>query len=265
MAVLEVAGLSIGYERHGSGSPVVLLHGAMCDRRVWRAEVEDLARDLEVVTWDAPGHGESADPPEGFGLEDHARCLAGLLRAIDVGPAHVVGHSWGGGLALQLAAAHPDTVRSLVLVGGYAGWAGSLSADEVARRLAFALDAAERLPGGFDVWSTPGLSPENVDPDRVAELDAMAADLRPVGMRVMAQGFARADLRDALPGIAVPTLLLYGDADERAPRPVAEALHAALPRSTLAVVPGLTHELVLEAPHLFTTAVRAFVGDQQAR
>lgn len=265
MAVMDVAGMSLGYERQGAGPPLVLLHGAMCDRRVWRAEAEDLARDVEVVTWDAPGHGESSDPPEDFGLEDHARCLAGLLGALGVGPAHVVGHSWGGGLALQLAAAHPDAVASLVLVGGYAGWAGSLPADDVARRLAFALDAAEQLPGGFDVWSTPGLSPEHVAPDRVAELDAMAADLRPVGMRVMARGFARADLRDALPGIAVPTLLLYGAEDARAPRPVAEALHAALPCSTLAIVPGLSHELVMEAPHLFTTVVRAFLGGQGAR
>ncbi|HWH29605.1 MAG TPA: alpha/beta hydrolase [Mycobacteriales bacterium] len=263
MAVLDVAGLSIGYERQGSGPPLVLLHGAMCDRRVWRAEAEDLARDLEVVAWDAPGHGESSDPPEDFGLEDHARCLAGLLSALGTGPAHVVGHSWGGGLALQLAAAHPDAVASLVLVGAYAGWAGSLPPGDVAQRLAFALDAAERLAGGFDLWSTPGLWSEGVDPDRVAELDAMAAGLRPVGMRVMAQGFARADLRDALPGIVVPTLLLYGDADERAPRAVAEGLHAALPCSTLAIVPGLTHELVLEAPQLFTTAVRAFLGGQR--
>jgi pimeloyl-ACP methyl ester carboxylesterase len=265
MAVVDVGGLTVGYERQGSGPPLVLLHGAMCDRRVWRAEAEDLARDCDVLAWDAPGHGESSDPPEDFGLGDHARCLAGLLGALGVGPAHVIGHSWGGGLALQLAASHPDVVASLVLVGAYAGWAGSLSPDDTARRLAIALDAAERLPGGFDVWSTPGLSPESIAADRVRELTAMAADLRPVGMRVMARGFARADLRDALPGIAAPALLLYGEQDERAPRPVAEALHAALPRSTLAMVPGLTHELVLEAPHLFTTAVRAWVGGGGAR
>jgi pimeloyl-ACP methyl ester carboxylesterase len=238
MAVVDVGGLTVGYERQGSGPPLVLLHGAMCDRRVWRAEAEDLARDCDVLAWDAPGHGESSDPPEDFGLGDHARCLAG---------------------------SHPDVVASLVLVGAYAGWAGSLSPDDTARRLAIALDAAERLPGGFDVWSTPGLSPESIAADRVRELTAMAADLRPVGMRVMARGFARADLRDALPGIAAPALLLYGEQDERAPRPVAEALHAALPRSTLAMVPGLTHELVLEAPHLFTTAVRAWVGGGGAR
>lgn len=264
MTVLDVGGLSVGHQRQGAGPALVLLHGAMCDRRVWRAEAEDLAQNFDVVAWDAPGHGESFDPPEDFGLEDHARCLAGLLDGLGLGPAHVVGHSWGGGLALQLAASFPDAVASLVLVGGYAGWAGSLPADDVARRLAFALDAAERLPDRFDVWSTPGLSPDHIAADRVRELPAMTADLRAVGMRVMARGFARADLRDVLPDVCAPVLLLYGAADERAPLPVAEALHAALRRSTLAIVPGLTHELVLEAPHLFTTVVRAWVGGQAA-
>jgi pimeloyl-ACP methyl ester carboxylesterase len=75
----------------------------------------------------------------------------------------------------------------------------------------------------------------------------------------MARAFADADLRDVLPHIAVPTLLLYGDADERAPRNIAHALHAAIPTSTLVMVPGAGHELCLEAPDAFSAEVRRFL------
>jgi pimeloyl-ACP methyl ester carboxylesterase len=260
MAVRDVDGRAIGYEQRGSGPPLVLLHGAVCDRRVWRPEIEDLSDTFTVLAWDAPGCGESADPPEEFGLADYAHCLAGLLESTGVAPAHVVGHSWGGGAALQLAVTHPDLVASLVLVGGYAGWGGSLPAGEVERRLAFALEAADRMPSGFDPHAVPGLFTQRIPAARVAELEAVMADARPAATRVMAQGFAVADLRDDLPQVDVPVLLLHGESDVRAPQAVADALHAALPRSTLVVVPGAGHELALEEPLAFRTAVRCFVG-----
>ena len=74
-----------------------------------------------------------------------------------------------------------------------------------------------------------------------------------------ARAFAEADLRDALPQVHVPTLLLCGEADARSPLPVAEALHAAIPRSTMVVLPGLGHESYLEAPERFNAEVRAFL------
>lgn len=79
----------------------------------------------------------------------------------------------------------------------------------------------------------------------------------------MARSFAEADLRDVLPRVNVPTLLLYGDKDVRAPLQVAEALHAAIPTSTLVVLPGVGHVSSAEAAQQFNREVRDFLHKSQ--
>jgi pimeloyl-ACP methyl ester carboxylesterase len=256
----EVADIRIGYERAGEGPPLVLVHGAVSDSRVWEAQVEAFSDEFSVIAWDAPGCGQSADPPESFRLPEYADALAGLLAQLALEPAHVLGHSFGGALALELAQRHPVAVQSLILVGGYAGWRGSLPRSEVDRRLSFALDVAGRLPGGFEPESMPGLFSEKMSPEAATTLRAIMADCRPVATRAMAHALAEADLRDALPSIRVPTLLVYGDADERSSLSVAGDLNRRIPESKLVVLPGLGHECYLEDPALFNAEVRAFLA-----
>lgn len=260
MQHVDVGGLRIGFHRRGDGPGLVLLHGAACDGRVWRVELESFADSFTAVAWDAPGCGQSSDPPESFRLPDFAECLSRFIDALGLGSAHLIGHSWGSALALELAWRRPHMVRSLVLVGAYAGWAGSLPADEVRRRLEFALEAAEMEPGGFEPTSMPGLFSDVMPPDRAAELAAIMRDIRPAGTRVMARALAEADLRHALPAITAPTLLLYGDADVRAPLTVARELHRLIAGSVLRVLPGLGHECYLEAPATFHSEVREFLA-----
>lgn len=259
MDAVEVGGLRIAFQRAGAGPPVVLLHGALSDGRVWEDQLEHLSDEFTVVAWDAPGCGQSSDPPETFRLPQYAECVARFVSALDLGRPHILGHSFGAGLALELYGRHPDMARSVVLVGGYAGWAGSLPADEVQMRLQLALETADRLPLEFEPSSIPGLFSEVMPADKSERLAAIMSDVRPVATRVMALAFAEADLRPVLPRITVPTLLLYGDADERSPLTVAEALHAAISTSTLVVLPGLGHECYLEAPDRFNAEVRRFL------
>lgn len=256
---VEVAGLHIAYRRVGDGPPVVLLHGAVCDGRVWRTQLEDLSDEFTVVAWDAPGCGQSSDPPESFRLPEYADCLEGFIDALGLKRPHIVGHSFGGGLALELYRRHPAVPATLVLAGGYAGWAGSLPADEVGRRLQVVLQAADRLPDAFDPHTVRGLFSKRLPPDRADELAAIMSQIRPAGTRAMAHALAEADLRDVLSHIEVPTLLLYGDADERSPLDVANALHAAIPTSTLVVWPGLSHESYLEDGETFNAELRRFL------
>lgn len=256
----EVAGIRIGYEQAGEGPPLVLLHGAVSDCRVWEAQIEAFSHRFSVIAWDAPGCGQSTDPPESFRLPDYADALAGVLGQLGVGPAHVLGHSFGGALALELAARHPSAVATLILVGGYAGWKGSLPQNEVERRLSFALEVADRLPGGFEPESMPGLFSEEMSPEAAAALRSVMAEIRPVATRAMAHALAEADLRDALPSIRVPTLLLFGDADERSSLTVATDLNRRIPRSRLVVLPGLGHECYLEDPKGFNAEVLEFLA-----
>lgn len=257
---VEVSGLDIAFRRAGHGAPLVLLHGGMCDSRVWRPQLESLADEFTLVAWDAPGCGGSSDPPDSYRLPDYADCLAGLIDALGLDRPHLVGHSFGAGLALALYERRPTMPRSLVLVAGYAGWAGSLPAGEVQTRLQLALRLASELPRPVTPDSLPGLFARKPPAGHLAELAAVMSDVRPVGTRVMAHAFAEADLRDLLPQITVPTLVLNGDADERSPRAVWERLHAGIPGSALVLLPGVGHEVAIEAPDAFDTEVRRFLA-----
>jgi len=256
---VDAAGIRIAYEQAGSGPPLVLVHGAVSDSRVWKWQLDPLSERFTVVAWDAPGCGQSADPDESFRLPDYAHVLAEFIAALGLEPAHVLGHSFGSALALELATRHPTLVASLVLVGAYAGWAGSLPAPEVERRLAFALEAAAQPPGAFEPESMPGLFSRKLSPQAAATLRMVMSECRPVATRTMAYALAEADLRQALPSIRKPALLVHGDADERSPLTVAEDLHDRIPGSAVTVLPGLGHECFLEEPDLFNAEVLAFL------
>jgi pimeloyl-ACP methyl ester carboxylesterase len=263
---LEVDGLRIGYERAGAGPPLVLLHGYVGDgRATWWRQIDDLCDEFTVVAWDAPGAGRSSDPPESFRLGDYADRLARFIETLALGRPHVVGLSFGGGLALELYRRHPAVPRTLVLASAYAGWAGSLAPAEVERRLQQVLRLADLAPERFVGELAPTLFSDSAPADVVAGFIANVSGFHPAGLRAMARSIAEADLRDVLPVIDVPTLLLYGERDVRAPREVAEELHAAIAASRLVVLPGIGHLCNLEAAERFDAEVRGFVRSSLVR
>jgi pimeloyl-ACP methyl ester carboxylesterase len=256
---VEVRGLRIGYERRGSGPPLVLLHGGMSDHREWRRQLEGLADGFTVVAWDAPGCGLSADPPPTFRFPDYADTLAGFIEALALGRPHVLGLSWGSTLAIALYQHRPDLPRSLVLTAAYAGWAGSLPAEEVRGRLESTLRDLESPPDEVARRWIPTLFTDRAPAEMVEEVVAIARGFRPTGARPMLESMAAADLRPALPTIAVPTLLLYGEQDVRSPRTVAEEMHRAIPGSELVFLPGAGHQSNIEAADRFNAEVRRFL------
>jgi pimeloyl-ACP methyl ester carboxylesterase len=260
MDEIEVGGLRLAYERAGQGAPLVLLHGYVGDGpSTWRHQIDGLSDEFIVVAWDGPGMGRSSDPPDSFGLADFADVLAGFVDALGLGRPHVAGLSFGGGLALELYRRHPATPRSLVLAGAYAGWAGSLPPDVVDERLRQVLQLADMPPDRFVDAVLPTMFSASVSAEVRGVFAANVAGFHPLALRVMARAFAEADLRDVLPRIDVPTLLLYGDQDVRAPLTVAEDLHRAIPRSELVVMPGVGHVSSVEAGERFNDEVRRFL------
>jgi pimeloyl-ACP methyl ester carboxylesterase len=264
MEQIDVAGICIAFEQKGEGPPLVLLHGILQDSRAWRWQIDQLSNEFTVMAWDAPGCGRSSDPPETFRLPEFTDCLAALLDAAGAGPAHVLGLSWGGGLALDLYRRHPGVVMSLVLTGAYAGWAGSLPAEVVEQRLEQALHEAELAPGQFVPGWIPGLLTGSAPAALRDEIVAMMSDFHPAGYRTMARAFAEADLRDMLPTVRVPALLLYGEVDKRSPMSVAEDLHEQIPGSTLVVLPGAGHLGNAEVPAAFNREVSEFLRSVRA-
>jgi len=259
---VDVAGLRIAFQREGHGPPLVLVHGFVGDGiGTWRHQLDTLSDAFTVIAWDAPGAGHSSVPPDSFRLPDYADCLAGFVRALDLTHPYVAGLSFGAVMALELFRQHRDIPKKLVLASAYAGWAGSFPADVVAERLRRSLEASRLPPPEFVAALLPSMFSAGAPADEVAAFAANIAEFDPAGFRLMAIASAEADLRDMLPSIDVPTLLLYGDQDVRAPRPVAEALHAAIPGSRLVFLPGVGHANSIEAPEPFNAEVRAFLDE----
>ena len=244
---VRVHGRRIAYRRNGSGPTVLLLHGGVSDGREWLPLMTDVAADADVVALDLPGCGGSDDPPPGCTLADLADDVAGVVAALDLGPVHLGGLSFGGGLALQVAIRHPRTVRSLLLFSAYAGWAGSLPPEEVAARRAWARTFLAGSRPTDPAELVPGLLGTSLPPELADLLAQMAAAARPGPTMSLLEAFADADLSADLGDVRCPTLVVHGELDERAPRPVADALHRGIPGSRLVVVPGVGHMVDLEA------------------
>ncbi len=228
MEMVEVDGLRIAYERAGDGPPLVLLHGYVGDGpTAWR----------------------------------RLRRLPGRIRRQTPSrKPHVAGLSFGGALALELCRRHPAMPMTLILASAYAGWGGSLSAEVAEQRLQQALVLADLAPDEFMGALLPTMFSEATAPETVDEFGASMRAFHPAGFRAIARASAE-DLRDVLPGINVPTLLVYGDKDVRAPLTVAEDLEAAISGSTLVVLPDTGHLCNIEAPEDFNRAVRNFLRD----
>jgi pimeloyl-ACP methyl ester carboxylesterase len=255
--VVRANGLDVAYERVGAGPPLVFVHGAAEDGRVWRPQRAALADEFTVIAWDEPGAGRSSDVPPTFGLADYANCLAALIEALALGPGHVAGLSWGGTVVLELYRRHPGLVASLILVDTYAGWKGSLPAAEVRARVAGVRQMLAAPAAEFDP-TLPGLFAGDPPAEFVPLLEEMAADVRPESMRTAVGVMAEADQRDLLPRIAAPTLLIWGELDARSPLSVAREFEQEIPDTKLVVIPGAGHMSNLEQPEQFNKAVREF-------
>ena len=263
MAFVEVDGLRIAYEREGRGRPIVFLHGFFGDHRVWRRQF-DLADDYTCIAWDAPGCGDSSTPADSFRLADYTELLAAFIRCLDLDQPHLVGNSFGGTLALQLASRHPEIARSVVGIDTYAGWSGSFTPTVVAERLHASLADLELSPQDVaGKWIKGFVTPQAPEPMK-DELRSFIADFKPDGMRTMIRSLAEADLREELKDVHLPTLLIWGAQDVRSSLAVANDLEERLEGSRLVVLEDAGHLAQVEAADRVNAELRAFFKSFEA-
>jgi pimeloyl-ACP methyl ester carboxylesterase len=198
--------------------------------------------------------------PNDFSLADYAETLAAFLDALRLAPAQICGFSWGGTVVLELYRRHPQLVTSLILADTYAGWKGSLPAEEVQARVA----GARRMLAVADDFdpTIPGLFAGGPPAEFIPLLAQIATAVRPQTLRTQVALMAEADQRDVLPRIRIPTLLIWGELDARSPFAIARQFEEAIPDATLVVIPGAGHVSNLERPKEFTHAVREFCRHQ---
>jgi pimeloyl-ACP methyl ester carboxylesterase len=266
-------GIRLHWTGTGSGHPLLLIHEFGGDSRSWRPQVAHFARRYRCVRYEARGYPPSDVPadPAAYGQHRAVADAVAVLDAAGIEQAHVVGNSMGGFCALHLGLRHPERTRSLVVAGcGYGAHPDQAAAF---RDEALGLADRYRAEGAAAVAADYGASPARLllrdkDPDGYAEHLQVLAEHDPVGAGLTMRGVQAArpslyDLRPELAAMAVPTLVVAGDSDDR----VLDAdlmLLRTLPKAGLAVLPRSGHLTNLEEPVLFNYLVEQFHGQVDA-
>ncbi len=268
-----IHGHDVSYRRAGQGEAVLLIHGLAGSSRTWRAVHEGLATGYDVIAPDLLGHGESAKPMGDYSLGAFASGLRDFLAAIDVPKATIVGHSFGGGVAMQLAYQHPELCSRLVLVGS-----GGLGR-EVSFLLRFlALPGAEQLmPLIFPQFIADGgkrvggfLGRVGLRSPRISEMWQSYSSLAGVEHRkafvrtmrgVIEPGGQTVSALDRLYLAShIPMLIVWGERDDIIPVSHGYAAHEAVAGSKLVIMEGIGHFPHVEAPEEFLDVLRAFLA-----
>jgi len=238
---VDANGVYTYYDEHGSGEPLVLLHGGLVDGDSFAQQTPAFAERFRVIVPDRRGHGRTADVEGPISYDVMADDTIAFMDALGTGPAHVVGWSDGGDVGLLVAIKRPDLVRRLVTIGS------NFSADGLTREAAdsFKPDTPTSVvPLMRETWKVNA-----VDPDR---FEAVLAKMQHCWFDY---SIPTADLAR----IAAPTLVMVGDDDITRFEHTIE-LYDTIPDAQLAVIPGASHLVPLEKPDLVNQLVLDFLA-----
>ncbi len=262
-------GLWLAYKDQGHGPAIVLVHGTMADFRVWYNQIGPFSRRGRVIAYSRRYNWPNVLPGSGIDVSVQRQVddLAAVIRGLGIAPVHVVGHSYGGQLALLLASQHPDLVRSLVvaepiLFGMLANMPEAqadlkANQDFVSNVLRPALSGgnAERIAKTFLGYIAPGdfdHFPLEIQHMYIANVPAFKTDL--------AGAFGVPFSCDDARRISVPTLVLASDGAPNVYRRTADVLSHCVVGGTLVTIPRTTHLMHLDNPQAFNEAVLNFVA-----
>ena len=239
---------------HASTSlPLVLIHGHPFDHTMWAPQVAAFSPSRRVIAPDLRGYGASPVVPGLTPLATFAEDIAALLDDLGVSEFALAGLSMGGQIVMECYRQFPERIRALVLADTFPAAetpAGKKSRNDMADRL---------LRQGMGPYAEEVLHKmvaPYAPPDVAAHVHRMMTGTSPEGAAAALRGRAeRPDYRQLLTRVAVPTLVVVGEDDEYTPVGDAEAMHAAIPDSTLRVVRGAAHMPNLEQPEKFNTAL----------
>lgn len=260
MALAKAGEIELSYDRAGDGPPLLLIMGMSGTRHHWGdAFLAELHRDFDTIAYDHRDAGESTKTGQPFTIADLAGDAAGLLDALEIESAHVMGISMGGMIAQELALAHPERIRSLTLGCTYCGGAGSALTDEsVFRRLAEGMSSGDRERAIRTAWEV------NVSPT-FAKNDDIYATFLARGLRYglpvavimeQARAIAEHDTSARLGELNVPTLIVHGTLDEMLPVQNGRMIAGLIPGARLEILEGIGHMYFLELPERSAELVR---------
>ena len=254
----------IAWERHGSGAPLLLIHGLGYERCGWEPVLPGLAAQFDVILFDNRGIGESDPPPGPYTAAEMAGDAIRVLDEAGVERAHVVGTSLGGMVAQELALGHPDRVDRLVLACTTPG--GPKAHPMPQQTVALMAEAATLEPAvALRRFVENALAPATVTehPELVDRIMAhrLATAQQPAAWAAQAAAGATFDAFDRLGALAAPALVQHGDEDVVVDPRNADVLVELLPDARLERLPETGHLFFWEAPERFVSSVSAFLED----
>jgi pimeloyl-ACP methyl ester carboxylesterase len=275
MSSATIGSLDVYYEEHGNGDPLLLIMGLAADSTAWMFQVPDFARHYRTIVFDNRGVGRSSKPPGPYTIHEMADDAAGLLDVLDVRRAHVVGVSMGGMIAQELALRHPERVRSLVLACTYPEpdaeiernrrfsveqFGGTVTAEGEVQ-----IDFKAIHPMDFLQHLLPAVFNQEFIARELPKLIQVFSGALQYGFSmeaVLGQMAAVMSHKatDRLHQIAVPTLVITGDADRLIPPANSDILAKHIPGATLSKIPGGSHGFNFETPEVFNRTVLEFLA-----
>ncbi len=258
--VTSADGTAIAYDRTGTGAPLVLVHGTGRNHAHWARSLPGLEQHATVYAVDRRGRGGSGDT-ERYALEHEVDDILAVIGAIGE-PVHLLGHSYGGIVALEAAASRSDQLRGLILYEPPLTLGKAVMRSDLEERLDEFLVAGDREAALVTfLREGPRYPPAVIEaqralpewPERLSFVHTVPRELRTVQEYVFdAKRFAT---------LPVPTLLLLGSESPPPFRLAIEALDATLPRRTVVMLPDQHHNAMEAAAELFTATVERFLRD----
>jgi proline iminopeptidase len=269
MAQLEVDGTALFYEEQGDGAMILMLHGGLgMDHTYFRPDFDQLDDLGRVVYLDHRGNGRSGRTDDPITIESLAHDAAAVIEAL-AGSATVIGHSFGGFIAQELAASHGPVVERLVLLDTTAGHLGSADDPDA--------DPGPRLPAELATLfaSLPGCDHDDDYANLVGKFVPwyMHGDPAPLrdrmretifGVRAMQEGFASLatwSAADRLGGLSMPTLVVAGEHDHVTSRQQAERIARLVPHASLGIFANAGHFPWLDQPRAFFSTLRDWLSE----
>jgi pimeloyl-ACP methyl ester carboxylesterase len=238
---VQLGAVKTWYDEHGAGDPLVLMHGGLVDARWFEPNLGPLAERFHVYTPERRGHGHTPDVPGPITYQLMADDTIAFLEAVVREPADLVGHSDGAVTAMLVAMRRPELVRRLVLISG-----GFSKQGEAAPDMEWNVDEIARFLGpAYGEVSPDGEEHFTLVATKIGEMAAREPDLQ----------------ASELAKVTPPTLVMFSDDDLMTMTHVVE-MYEALPNAELAVVPGTSHFLTQEKPHLVNALVLDFLTNE---
>jgi len=249
---------AIRVHRIGNGPPVVMLHCLGMTHHLWDC-LGGMADRYTLLSYDFPGHGETALPSGPYGIEELSAQLAAVLRREGIARAHIMGISLGGLVAQRFAATEPAMTHRLVLLDTTPRYTDEAREMWVVRAAAARKDGpASLLPTIEKIWFTPGFVAANPPAVRLVRDTFHACSGEGYGLACEALGAA--DLRDLAPRIKAPALVICGEDEGQAFKDAAVWLRDNIAGARMEMIPSAGHASVLEQSARIESLLRAFLA-----